>query len=84
MAKKHVFPNNECADYLRGCGADVKIIWEIKGPPKTDVAWLSCYLVNGTTIIVETFSDGWEAFTPNPSGKVSETIVDILSRCPKR
>ena len=38
--------------------AMVALMWEMKGPKNTDVAWLSCWVVQGQLIIVETFKSG--------------------------
>lgn len=61
---------------------NVALMWEMRGPENTGVAWLSCFIVNGTLLIVETFKDGgWNALTSDRSNRVDETINDVIERC---
>ena len=53
-----IYPDNVYAKMMRDEGKNVRLMWEMKGPPHTDVAWLSCYIINGWLEIVETFKSG--------------------------
>lgn len=70
MTKTKVSPNRILRDQLRAKDHDVELLWEMRGPKDTAVAWLSCYEVskpdgsNKVLVIVETYENGrgWEAF----------------------
>jgi hypothetical protein len=76
-------PDTTLQEKLREQGVSCRLQWEMRGPKDTLVAWLSCYLVNGYLVIVETYKDncGWEAFTPSGSIKIDETVADVIARC---
>lgn len=83
MSKTKVYPSTVLADAARAAGARVILAWEMPGPAITQVAWLSCYMINDGLCIVETFRDGngWEALTSLPDRDVAATIADVLNRC---
>jgi hypothetical protein len=63
------------------------VLWEMKGPLKTQVAWLVAYEINGKLVIVETFKDGsWTAFanvvcvSPDDDATTA-TIHAVASHC---
>lgn len=75
-------PSAVFADAARAAGAEVRLGWEIPGPDGTLVEWLSCYLVNGSVAIVETFKDGggWDVFTPCGQNNTDATLADAFNR----
>lgn len=81
--KEKTYPNTELQGILTKNGFDCRTLWEMKGPPNTAIAWLSCYVVNGCTVMVQTYTDnnGWQAYTHNASDKVKDTVEDVVSRC---
>jgi hypothetical protein len=82
MAKSHTYPSHVVQDAARKAGATCLCLWEMKGPPNTMVAWLTCYQLGESICIVETFKDGgWNAFTPCRSIEIPETIADVFNRC---
>ncbi len=59
-----------------------KLMWEIKGPKNTMIAWMSCYAIARNICIVQTFKGGgWNALTPNDDGKIEATVTDVRERC---
>jgi hypothetical protein len=81
--RKYVAPSLTLADKCREAGADVRLMWEQRGPRGTSIEWLSAYLINGTMCIVQTFTgdNGWEAYTPCQSIQIDDTVADVLARC---
>lgn len=63
-------------------GVPCNLMWEIPGPKHSQVAFISCYAINGAIVIVETFRDsrGWDAFTSSRSPSIDETITDVFAR----
>lgn len=79
--KDKVYPDHTLENELRKRGIDCRCMWEHKGPSTTSVAWIVCYLVNGMAVLVETFSDGgWNAFTGCESGRIDDTVDDVIQR----
>jgi len=76
-----VYPNTLLAERCREAGATVRLVWEERGPKNSNVAFLTCYLINQTLCIVATYSDGWDAYTPCQSLKVDDAIADVFARC---
>jgi hypothetical protein len=58
------FPNRDLEQALRQEDLTVQVMWQEKGPPNTEVAWMECLLVDGRLVIVQTYKDGngWQAF----------------------
>lgn len=80
MARK-TYPDSTLVDRCRTAGTVVTLLWEIEGPANTNVAWLSCYLVNGLPVIVETFKvGGWMEFTTSNLLDTDNTVRDVLRR----
>lgn len=77
-----IYPNQTFEEIARKTSAHVAVLWEIKGPPHTQVAYLTCYLINGRTAILETFKDGksWEIYTPPNTPDVLSSIADAFNR----
>lgn len=81
-AKTKTYPSHVLADACRAAGATVHLLWEVRGPRETAVAWMSCYQIGRSTCIVQTYSgNGWNAYTPCNSIGIEETIADVLNRC---
>lgn len=82
QAKPGRYPDHTLEDAVRAAGARVVVLWEIRGPRNTQIAWQTCMLVNGGLCIVQTFKGGgWNALTDSPSPDVDATIADVLARC---
>lgn len=83
VSKTKTYPNHVAEDELRKRGIMVQCLWELKGPPNTFVEWITCYLVDNTVMLVETYKDGsgWNAFTPSDKNEIATTIDDIVARC---
>lgn len=81
--RQKTYPDHTLADAARAAGARVILAWEMPGSANTQIAWLSCYMINDGLCIVETFRDGggWEALTSLPDRDVAATIADVLNRC---
>lgn len=76
------YPDHTLEDRCREAGAQVMVLWEIKGPKDTDIAWMTCYAISKGICVVQTFRQGgWAALTDNPSGDIAETVADVLQRC---
>lgn len=78
------FPNRTLEERAIAAGANVRCMWQIKGPKDTGVAWLECLQIGprGDVVIVETFHHGgWNAFSAPHSNRVDDTIADVLERC---
>ena len=76
------FPNQVFEVAARKTGVIVKLLWEIKGPKDTDIAWMSAYAVNGRVAIVQTYkSGGWDVYTAGDSNGIDDSINDALTRC---
>lgn len=60
----------------------VVLLWEIKGPPNTEIAWLSCYAVGRTIAIVQTYKggNGWNVLTPLASQSIADSMADLIER----
>lgn len=67
--RKIAYPDRYWADSLRARGLDARLLWEMRGPSDTQIAWLSCYIIYGQLdedqrrplrgmAIIETMSDG--------------------------
>lgn len=80
--KKPVYPDQTLAERCRQAGADVKALWEIRGPKNTGVAWISGLLVNGHVVLVQTFGEGgWASYTSSGRTKPEDDAADVLDRC---
>jgi len=80
--KRAVFPDLTLQNAAAAADVSCKLLWEITGPSLTNVAHLSCYALGQSLVIVETFIDGgWQAFTPNASNRIDDTIQDVFNRC---
>jgi hypothetical protein len=81
--RKKIYPDQTLEQVARKAGATVLCMWEIPGPSHVSWAWLTCYGINGTVCLVQTYRDGngWEAYTPCGSNDVATTIADVLNRC---
>ena len=77
------YPDHTLRDALYNAGHSYRLMWEIRGPKNTSIAWMTCYLVNGCTVIVQTFKDrcGWQAFTHNHSIGVDDVVADVIAHC---
>ena len=82
MATK-TYPDTTFEKIARKAGASVTLLWEMRGPKDTSVAWMTCYLVNGMPAIVQTYGEGngWNVFTPGPHLDIEGTLADALNRC---
>jgi hypothetical protein len=79
---KKTYPDSTLADACRARGANVALMWEMKGPETTGVAWLSCYVIDAGVCIVQSYKGGgWDAYTPCGSPLASDAITDVLERC---
>lgn len=78
------FPNNTLEQRAREAGAEVRCVWQTRGPKDTGVAWLECLQIGsrGDFVIVETFKHGgWNAFSAPHSNRIDDTVADVLERC---
>lgn len=78
------YPNNTLERRAIEAGAQVRCLWQMRGPKDTGVAWLECLQIGprGDVVIVETFHHGgWNAFSAPHSNRVYDTITDVLERC---
>lgn len=77
------YPDTTLETMCRAAGATVRLMWEEPGPKNTAISYISCYLINRTICMVQTFkTGGWDAFTPCRSLGIKDTVADVLSRCP--
>ena len=75
------YPSHVLADALRERGLDCRLMWEIPGPKNTEVAWLSCYLVQSDICIVSTYKGGWwGAYTPSGKTEAGAIVEDVIVR----
>lgn len=75
------YPDRFLQNALREKDLEARLMWDMKGPKDTSIAWVSCYVVNRSLVLVETFEGGgWEAFTPPQTNHINETIDDVLQR----
>jgi hypothetical protein len=80
--KEKVYPNQTLEKLVRMFGQQCSVLWEMKGPKDTDVAWIVAYSINGTVVLVQTYgSGGWEAYTPCGINDTDATFRDVLHRC---
>jgi hypothetical protein len=78
-ARPKVYPDTTLQRELEKAGLPAKLLWEIPGPKDTDVAWMSCYGVHGSVVIVQTYGiGGWEAYTPCPFPEVDRTVQYVI------
>jgi hypothetical protein len=87
-AKQKTYPDQTFERAARAAGASVSCLWEIKGPAKTKVAWITCYAVNGCPVMVKTYTEGngWTVYTTvytaaPATNQINETTADALGRC---
>ena len=77
-----VYPDTTLADRCREAGATVRLMWEEQGPKSTGIAFITCYLINHTACMVQTFAGGgWDAFTPCGRNEIDAAVADVLARC---
>lgn len=67
-------------DELRKHGLEPVRLWHVPGPKSTNVVWISAYNVNGVVVMVQTYAEGWDAFTPCQSVKTADTVADVIAR----
>jgi hypothetical protein len=81
--RKKIYPDTTFEYIARKAGAQVFVLWEQAGPPKTEIAWHTCYSVNGKPAFVQTYKDGngWNVFTAASTNDIDESIADALNRC---
>ena len=78
---KLTYPDHTLQNTLREREINCVLMWEMRGPRDTSIAWLSCYQVANSIVIIETFSDGgWNAFTPAKTIEIDKTIADVIDR----
>lgn len=82
MAKPKTYPDTTLQGLLTARGLTVRCMWEIPGPKDTQIAWITAYAVNGTVILVQTYSggNGWEAYLPCQSISVGETVDAVVGQ----
>jgi hypothetical protein len=81
---KSDYPDRTLETRVREAGARVAVMWQMRGPKDTGVAWLECFQIGerGDLVIVETFKHGgWNAFSAPHSNSVNATVADTLERC---
>lgn len=83
MSKTKIPPSTVLCDRLRAAGCPSTLMWRIDGPLSGGIAWTSCYMVEGRSVIVLTFRDGngWDAYTNCDSNNIDATVADVLARC---
>ena len=86
MKKRSVtpaYPNHEFEDAMRAAGAQVRVMWEMQGPEHTMIAWMVCYTVGFTPVIVHTYTEdnGWNIFYPSGYVDTKKTIDEAIKRC---
>lgn len=77
-------PDSTLEDGLRERGVIVRVMWEMKGPKDTQIAWLQLLGVGSKCrlFIVETYKDGgWEVFIQSREGKITECIDEVARVC---
>ena len=81
--RKRTYPDQTLENAARKAGVRVVVLWEMKGPANTAVDWMVGYQLGSWPCIVQTYTDGngWNAFTPNNSNRVDDTIADVFNRC---
>ena len=81
--KSGKYPDRTLEHAVRAAGISCRCLWEIKGPKDTGIAWMAAYLVGHQVCLVQTFKDGggWNAFTPCSSGRIDDTVADVIARC---
>lgn len=81
--RQKVYPDHTFENAARSAGARVVVLWEEKGPKNTEIAWNTCYFVNGRPAIVQTYKDGagWNVFTPAETNDIDKSVADALNRC---
>jgi hypothetical protein len=74
-----VFPSQTLVRAVRDAGHAMQLLWQVPGQPNTRVAWICCYEVGRSLVIVETFVDEqWNAFTPPV---IDDRVSDVFNRC---
>ncbi len=76
------YPSDVLVNQLRAAGHRVGLMWEIKGPKDTMIAWISCYLVNGDMIVhVLTYhkGNGWEYLMPGVEMQTDKVVDDVIA-----
>lgn len=82
MKTEKIYPNHVIEDAARKAGAQVRCLWEIKGPKDTDIAWMTALAINARVAIVQTYkSGGFEVYTACDTISIPGTIRDALARC---
>lgn len=80
--KTATMPDRTVEMVARKAGAEVRRLWQMRGPPNTSIKWMECLSIGKSTCIVQTFEGGgWEAYTPGRSNRVDDTLADVLNRC---
>lgn len=81
--KQAIYPDHTLENAVRAAGHSCRCLWEMKGPPRTLIAWLVAYDINGRVCIVQTFKDGngWNVYTACNSIGIDDTVADVLARC---
>ena len=73
------FPDHTLETALRKRGINVQCMWQMKGPPNTEVAWMECLLVGKTLVIVQTYKEfGWEVFIASSTVDNDTTIERVV------
>jgi hypothetical protein len=80
--KDRDYPSRVLVDEIRKRDIPCRLMWEIKGPKDTQIAWITCYLIQRTIVHVLTYTgkNGWDALTPCQSLKIDETVQEVLDR----
>lgn len=81
--RKKTYPDTTFEGIARKAGANVRVLWEMKGPENTLIAWMVGYQVNGGVAFVQTYKDGagWDVFTPSDTRDITASVADALNRC---
>jgi hypothetical protein len=75
------YPNRTLETALRNRSIPYRLLWEIKGPPNTQIAWLTAYAIGKGVCILQTFVDGgWEAYTHDAFNDAGKAVDDVVAR----